>query len=166
MWLNPDRSSMFFAQRVLIVEGYTEYALIHRLMADGLIADGVGVYILECNGKFKMHAYMSILTALEIEHSVIFDDDQNPANPQNSQRQLEINTLIKGVASSFTVKLQPINPDLETMLKIDMTAINDKKQSHRKPQHTLYWYQQDRIERELILKFCEIVNDCIAATRV
>jgi predicted ATP-dependent endonuclease of OLD family len=165
MWLNPDRCSMFFARKVLIVEGYTEYALINRLIADGFIQDGIGVYILECNGKFKMHAYMSILAALEIEHAVIFDDDQDPANPVNSQRQNEINTLIKSVASDYTVKLQPISPDLETMLQIDMSAIKSDKQAHRKPQHTLYWYTQKRIDDELLKRFCAIVNDCIAATK-
>lgn len=168
MWLNPDRCSMFFARHVLVVEGYTEYVLINRLIADGYI-DNTGVYILECNGKFKMHAYMGILTALEIEHSVIYDDDQNTANEQNSQRQNEINSLIKGVASSFTVKLQPLSPDLETMLNIDMTAINaDKKnkQNHRKPQHALYWYQQNKIDNQRLEQFCTLVNDCIDTNRI
>ena len=35
LWLNPDRSSIFFANHVLLVEGPTEVALINKLSEMG-----------------------------------------------------------------------------------------------------------------------------------
>jgi predicted ATP-dependent endonuclease of OLD family len=157
MWLNPDRSSLFFARHVLLVEGYTEYVFINRLIADHLIeqADS-GVYILECSGKLKMHAYMNILNALGISHSVLHDDDQiNDDNRARQQR--EINQLIKDNRGPYTQYVHAIDRDLESFLAVSMRGINDA----RKPQHLLYRYAQGDIAQERIQAFCTLLNQCL-----
>ena len=42
LWLNPDRASLFFAEKVLLVEGPTEVAFINKLIDDGKILAASG----------------------------------------------------------------------------------------------------------------------------
>ncbi|MFN5678034.1 MAG: ATP-dependent nuclease, partial [Roseiflexaceae bacterium] len=157
MWLNPDRSSLFFARHVLLVEGYTEYVFINRLIADNLIkqADN-GVYILECSGKFKMHAYMNILNALGINHSVLHDDDQIN-DDDRARKQRDINQLIKDNQGPYTRYIHAVNRDLESFLGVSMAGINEA----RKPQHLLYRYAQGDITPEHIKAYCDLVDKCL-----
>jgi putative ATP-dependent endonuclease of OLD family len=160
MWLNPDRSSLFFARHVLLVEGYTEYCFINRLIADGLIpnADN-GIYILECSGKLKMHAYMNILNALEISHSVLHDDDQIN-DDDNARKQREINVLIKENSGEFTRCIHAVERDIESFLHVSMKDVNEVN----KPQHLLYKYslsEVDGISKDRISAFCDLVNNCL-----
>lgn len=157
MWLNPDRSSLFFARHVLLVEGYTEYVFINRLIADNLIEHAAnGVYILECSGKLKMHAYMNILNALGISHSVLHDDDQIN-NDDRARKQREINQLIKNNQGPYTQYVHAVDRDLESFLAVSMRGINDA----RKPQHLLFRYAQGDIAQERIQAFCELLNQCM-----
>lgn len=157
MWLNPDRSNLFFARHVLLVEGYTEYVFINRLIADQRIhrAD-YGVYILECTGKLKMHAYMNILDALGISHSVLHDDDQIN-DDERARKQREINQLIKDNRGAHTRYVHAVERDLEAFLGISMAGINDA----RKPQHLLYRYAQGDIAPERIQAYCDLVDTCL-----
>jgi putative ATP-dependent endonuclease of OLD family len=158
MWLNPDRASLFFARHVLLVEGYTEYVFINRLIADHLIdhAD-TGVYILECSGKLKMHAYMNILNALGISHSVIHDDDQIN-DDDRARKQREINDLIRLNQGHFTKIVHAVERDIESFLKVSMEGVNDA----RKPQHLLFRYAQGNIDRQRVDAFVELINRCLS----
>jgi putative ATP-dependent endonuclease of the OLD family len=157
MWLNPDRSSLFFARHVLLVEGYTEYVFINRLIADHLIEQAdTGVYILECSGKLKMHAYMNILNALCISHSVLHDDDQIN-DDDRARQQREINALIKANRGPFTRYIHAVERDVESFLQVSMKGVNDA----RKPQHLLYRYAQGEIDSQRIQAFCDLVNQCL-----
>lgn len=157
MWLNPDRASLFFARHVLLVEGYTEYVFINRLIADHLIEHAdTGVYILECSGKLKMHAYMNILNALGISHSVIHDDDQIN-DDERSRQQREINALIQQNQGRFTKIVHAVERDIESFLNVSMKGVNDA----RKPQHLLFRYAQGNIDRQRIDAFVDLINRCL-----
>ena len=65
--LNPDRSSLFFANHVLLVEGPTEVALVNRLVGDGKIKNAdCGLYVLDCLGKYNIHRFMNLLGHLGV----------------------------------------------------------------------------------------------------
>lgn len=67
LWLNPDRSSAFFANHVLLVEGPTEVALIGKLIDDEKIANvAPGFYVLDCMGKYNIHRFMNLLIHLGV----------------------------------------------------------------------------------------------------
>ncbi len=152
LWLNPDRSNIFFSNHVLLVEGPTEVAVINRLIDDGKINGAeVGLSVVDCMGKYNVHRFMKLLTSMGITHSVIYDDDDNKAIHK------EINQLIiDSVDSRFTINVQPLSGDLEKVLDIELP-----KQNHRKPQHALYKYEFGQIAESKLVDFCQIVELCL-----
>jgi predicted ATP-dependent endonuclease of OLD family len=153
LWLNPDRCSLFFANYVLLVEGPSETALINKLLGEGkILAGDVGLYVLDCMGKYNIHRFMNLLSNLGIRHSVLHDDDNN------KDEHADINSLIQNSKRPpFTQKIVRIQGNLETLL-----AVPPVKSPHRKPQHILYWYASGRIDGTNVQLFCDRVHDCLS----
>lgn len=152
LWLNADRSGIFFANHALLVKGPTEVALINKLIDDGKIngAD-CGLHILDCLGKYNIHRFMNLLGYLGVSHSVIHDDDSN------KDEHGELNQLIQAsMHKTLTLAVQTIPTDLEAMLGIPPAGSD-----HRKPQHVLYLYSEGKIDAGKLAAFCGIVESCL-----
>jgi predicted ATPase len=154
LWLNPDRSSVFFANHVLLVEGQTEVALVNRLVGDGKIVNAdCGLYVLDCIGKYNIHRFMNLLSHLGISHAVIHDDDLD------KDEHAEINQLIEDSKhATLTLCIRRITGDLERMLGIPAAGSD-----HRKPQHVLYQYDTGKIDAAKVQCFCSFVEACLPA---
>jgi predicted ATP-dependent endonuclease of OLD family len=152
LWLNPDRSSVFFANHVLLVEGPTEVALINRLVGDGKIKNAdCGLYVLDCIGKYNIHRFMNLLIHLGVPHAVIHDDD----NDKDEHK--EINQLIEDSKSAeLTLTVKRIPGDLEKMLGVPAVGSD-----HRKPQHVLYQYDIGKVDAAKVQAFCGLVEACL-----
>lgn len=152
LWLNPDRSSVFFANHVLLVEGQTEVALVNRLVGDGKIKNAdCGLYVLDCIGKYNIHRFMNFLSYLGVPHAVIHDDD----NDKDEHK--EINQLIEDSKhATLTLNVKRISGDLETMLGVPPAGSD-----HRKPQHVLYQYDTGKIDAGKVQSFCTLVETCL-----
>ena len=149
--LTPDRSSIFFANHVLLVEGPTEVALINKLIGDGKIKDGdCGLYVLDCIGKYNMPSFMNLLSNLGISHSVIYDDDDN------KDKHKDINQLIEDSKTGLTLCTKTIMGDIEKLLGIPRS-----KSPHRKPQQALYSYEMGELDEAKLNEFCELVESCL-----
>ena len=127
LWLNPDRASLFFAEKVLLVEGPTEVAFINKLIDDGKIVVPSGAYVLDCLGKWNMHRFMNLFGKLNIKHSVLYDDDAGQGVQQG------FNQLLQSSRNLSTCKIQSITNDIETFL-----GVSPATNPHRKPQHLLF----------------------------
>jgi putative ATP-dependent endonuclease of OLD family len=156
LWLNPDRSSVFFANHVLLVEGPTEVALINRLVGEGKINNpDCGLYILDCIGKFNIHRFMNLLSCLGVPHAVIHDDDAG-----RDEYHAEVNQLIEDSKhATLTLCVRQIVGELEAMLGVPKV-----KSDHRKPQHILYLYESGQIDPAKLQEFCNLVDACLPAT--
>lgn len=152
LWLNPDRSSVFFANHVLLVEGATEVALVNRLVGDGKIVNAdCGLYVLDCIGKYNIHRFMNLLSCLGVSHAVIHDDDND------KDEHAEINELIEASKNAtLTLCVKRIAGDLETMLGVPPAGSD-----HRKPQHILYQYDCGKIDAAKVKDFCSLVEACL-----
>jgi putative ATP-dependent endonuclease of OLD family len=151
LWLNPDRCGMFFANHVLIVEGPSEQAFINKLLGDGIIRRPTdGLYVLDSIGKFNMHRFMNLLTALGIQHSVLHDDDNN------KDEHADINQLIQDSKNALTTAVRSVASDLETLLEIPKP-----KSDHRKPQHLLFLHGTGQIAADKLQAFCDLVEGCL-----
>lgn len=152
LWLNTDRSGLFFANHALLVEGPTEVALINKLIDEGQIkGSDCGLHVLDCLGKYNIHRFMNLLSYLGISHSVIHDDDSNKSE------HLDLNQLIQlSKHATLTVSVQPIAKDLETLLGIPSAGSD-----HRKPQHVLYLYSEGKIDAGKLAVFCTLVEACL-----
>ncbi|MDC6130734.1 ATP-dependent nuclease [Burkholderia gladioli] len=154
LWLNPDRSAIFFANHVLLVEGATEVALINRLVGLGKVSGAdCGVYVLDCLGKYNIHRFMNLLSRLGISHSVIHDDDNNKGEHG------DLNKLIVDSAdANFTKSIIPVAGDVETLLDIPKAGSD-----HRKPQHVLFLLETSQIAEEKLSAFCQVVEKSLVS---
>jgi predicted ATP-dependent endonuclease of OLD family len=151
LWLNADRSTLFFANHVLLVEGPADQAIINRLVKDRLIAAPPGgVYVLDCLGKFNIHRFMGLLIRLSISHSVLHDEDEP------NEKHEEVNQLIRDTADSeLTYHIEALPKNLEVVLGIPSCR------PHRKPQHVMYYYETGQIADDQLDGFCEMVGRCM-----
>lgn len=154
IYLNPDRASMFFAKRVLIVEGPTEVALINKLIDDGRIKPKIsGTVVVDSIGKFNIHRFMNLLEKLGIEHAVLRDED-NPAN----QQQQEVNNLIESSKNPLTTSVESVTPDLEGYL--GLPSVGSRRD--RKPQSAIYNYVNGNIDMNNLSAFCTTVEGLLS----
>lgn len=73
-WINPDRSEVFFALKVILVEGPTEKSVVPHL------ASTVGVFrhdytLVDCGSKSAMPSYLCLLHKFSIPYVVLYDRD-------------------------------------------------------------------------------------------
>lgn len=73
-WINPDRSELFFAKRVLLLEGPTDKTLIP------LLAKELGVFrfdytAIDCGSKYNIPLYCQLLNKFKIPYVVVYDKD-------------------------------------------------------------------------------------------
>jgi len=120
-WINPDRGEMFFAQRVVFVEGETEKVVLPYL-AEKLDVFNPEVSFIDCGSKHNLPLYIEIAKAFEIPYMVIHDEDPMP-NPipndwnenkiREKQRTFELNTIITNLVKTPLGHVEMLSPDFE-----------------------------------------------------
>jgi CRISPR-associated exonuclease Cas4 len=73
-WINPDRSELFFAKKVLLVEGQTDKTII-PLLAKRLDVFKYDYTVIDCGSKDNIPAYARLLNKFNIPYMAIFDKD-------------------------------------------------------------------------------------------
>jgi len=81
-WINPDRSELFFAEKVLLVEGQTDKILIPFL------AKKIGCFkynysLIECGSKSSIPQFIRLLQKFSIPYVAIFDRDFHSHKEKN-----------------------------------------------------------------------------------
>jgi predicted ATPase len=76
-WVNPDRGEMFFAKKVVFVEGETEKSLL-PFLARRLGCYSPDVSIIDCGSKNNLPLYITIAEAFSLHYHVIHDEDPLP----------------------------------------------------------------------------------------
>jgi putative ATP-dependent endonuclease of OLD family len=98
LWLDGERASLFFADKVLLVEGATERGLFNYLLAnDWRDLSAQHICVVDVLGKYNFHRYMGLLKAYGIPHGVILDDDNRKSHHG------VVNDLVEASANSFTL---------------------------------------------------------------
>jgi putative ATP-dependent endonuclease of OLD family len=151
LWLDSERSSMFFANLVLICEGATEKRLIDKLVRsewpDFLRK---GIYVLDAAGKFNIHRYMNLLDCFGIPHSILFDDD-NDANIHKVT-----NDFINKNKKSTTRSIYSFKGDLEGFL-----SVSKPKSQRDKPLSILKNYSDGKITIQKISDLKKVIESLI-----
>lgn len=85
VYFDRPRSDIFFANKVVLVEGPTEYNLYNYLKKRGDLPHSLtrDVTLIDCIGKWPMPYFQKILNNYNIHHSVLYDTDGNPNRPDN-----------------------------------------------------------------------------------
>lgn len=131
-FFNPDRNELFFARKVVLVEGATEKSTLP------LIARHIGCFdhrvsIIDCGSKFNLTLYMEVLNAFRIPYLVIHDED--PIDPElkpggakydsdkfrEAKQTFEESQRIKDTADSTIGGVRQIPGEFEKLLGISKT---------------------------------------------
>jgi len=111
-YMNPNRSKLFFADKVVLVEGETEKILLQR-WADyffpDLVAKRVTTTFVDCNGKFNMQLYQEMLDGFQIPYVIIIDDDSDSLDKKMSS----LNYHIKRIAENGNGHFIALDIDFE-----------------------------------------------------
>ncbi|QCF27600.1 ATP-dependent nuclease [Hydrocarboniclastica marina] len=124
LWLDQKRSAAFFSEKVLLVEGPTESALLSYMFDQGLLPICKDVFILDTIGKYNIHRFMRLFHAFGIRHYVLYDSDDG--------RHAPVDATIQKASNPFTGGIDTFPKDLESYIGIAPAA-----RSHRKPQHVM-----------------------------
>lgn len=136
LWLNPLRCSAFFANRILLVEGATEAALIGYMLNEGQIPNpSGGVFVFDAIGKYNIHRFMNLFGEFGIPHAVLYDHDSGKPTG------IPIETTIQASQNAYTIGIDHFGQDLETHLGIPPAGRHD-----RKPQHVMWHVKQGKID--------------------
>ena len=80
-WINPDRSELFFAKKVILLEGTTEKTVIPYL-AKKLNVFKYDYTLIDCASKKSIPSYMRLLNKFFIPYVVVYDKDHQARKPQ------------------------------------------------------------------------------------
>ncbi|MBQ9242194.1 MAG: hypothetical protein IJ165_03040 [Proteobacteria bacterium] len=147
LWMDAERASMFFADKVLLVEGATEKMLFNYLLANqwhDLTKERI--LIVDALGKYNFHRFISLFEAYGIRHGIMLDNDNN------KNEHAAINQLIRDRKTEFTLA-DPFefNKDLETHL-----GLSCPKQGFIKPLNILQKLESGTITQDQIDSLREI----------
>lgn len=73
-WINPERSELFFAKKVILVEGQTDKTVIPMLAKD-LEIFRYDYTIIDCGSKDSIPLYINLLNKFKIKYCVVYDKD-------------------------------------------------------------------------------------------
>lgn len=73
-WINPDRGELFFAEKIILVEGSTEKTIIPYL-AKKLSIFKYEYTIIDCGGKYNIKIYIHLLNKFKLPYVAVYDKD-------------------------------------------------------------------------------------------
>lgn len=148
-WINPDRGEMFFAKKVILVEGQTDK------IALSYLAKKLGIYnynysIVECGSKSIIPQFIKILNAYKIPYVAVYDKDnhkwRNETEIENSNMK---NKKIKGLINKYIGDYIEFENDIEEEVYQEE---RERKNYKNKPYYTLQKISEDEYEIPLKLE--------------
>jgi putative ATP-dependent endonuclease of the OLD family len=151
LWLDPARTSAFFAARVFLVEGPTERAAFQYLVETGrLTVPEGGLVFLDTFGKWNIHRFISLMSGLRIPHVVLHDrDGSSKSAPAWAKR-------IEDSRTGFTRAIDTFESDFEGFL-----GIPKPPRPPNKAQSAVWHLLSDKVERSRLDALCAKVQALI-----
>jgi putative ATP-dependent endonuclease of the OLD family len=116
--LDPERNELFFASRLLLVEGDTEkFALREYALRLGLDIDAAGATIVEVGGKRNLPAFLDIAASFQIPTGVIYDRDSNEFKNRREEEEAFNATLDSRDSAEGGIKVWQLAKDYEEELR-------------------------------------------------
>lgn len=153
LWLDSERASMFFADRVLLVEGATEKALFSWLWArDWHDMTSHRIAIVDVLGKYNFHRFIALLEEFGIPYGLMLDDDND------KQHHKAVNEMLRNkIEPSRLAEPVFLKHCMETFLGKPLPGRDDKK-----PIQMLKELEQGGIAAERIDELKELVLKALA----
>jgi predicted ATP-dependent endonuclease of OLD family len=132
-WINPDRGELFFAKKVILVEGETD-KIVLSFLANQLGCFKYDYTIIDCGSKDAIPLYMHLLNNFKLPYIAVYDiDHQTWKNPDEitmaDKSTAEITSKLDGTLGSL---LDMVN-DIEE--EIGVTVRNKKNKAYHAMKH-------------------------------
>ena len=133
-WINPDRGEMFFARRVVFVEGETEKVII-PFLAEKMKLFDASVSVIDCGSKHNLPLYVRIANAFKMQYLVVHDEDPLPDPiPENwvkdvresKKRTFNLNQTIAEIANKALGAVHIMSPDFEHASGVSQSQVDRK----------------------------------------
>jgi len=145
LWLNPDRNTMFFVDKIILVEGSSDKAFLNYLIYENNLRENL--YVIDCGGKSNISIFMGLCLEFGIKHLVMFDADTSKAITGSDH--LKWNTDISSAKNKYTIDTFYFSENLEQEIGFDSTSRN-------KPVEVLRQLKEGKLtdsDREKIINF-------------
>jgi len=83
-WINPDRSELFFAKKVILAEGATEKTVI-PFVAQSLGCFKYDYSVIDCGSKNNIPMYCNLLNKFKIPYIAVYDIDHQEHKDANAR---------------------------------------------------------------------------------
>ncbi len=134
LWIDPQRANAFLSKKVILVEGFTEKALI-SFMFDNELGEFFtsnktsDIMVVDVNGKLHFYKFAHLLNRLGVSTWILYDGDQDKVTGEISHKIL--NEYIEDMKRDGTiVDCLRVDKDIESFLNLT-------KDTH-KPDISLY----------------------------
>lgn len=128
-WINPDRAELFFAKKVILVEGQTDKIVI------SFLAKKLGIFkydysIIECGSKSTIPQFICLLNNFKVPYVAVFDKDNHYwrtfEEKENSRfKNKQISSLIDKSIGNFIAFNNDIEEEISSSKK-DRAAYKNK----------------------------------------
>lgn len=148
-WINPDRGEMFFAKKVILVEGQTDK------IALSYLAKKLGIYnynysIVECGSKSIIPQFIKILNAYKIPYVAVYDKDNHKWRSETEIENSNMkNKKIKGLINKYIGDYIEFENDIEEEVYQEE---RERKNYKNKPYYTLQKISEDEYKIPLKLE--------------
>jgi putative ATP-dependent endonuclease of OLD family len=133
-WVNPDRGELFFARKVILVEGETEKS-VFPFLAKKLDCFDPNVSVIDTGSKHNLPLYIAILNAFRIPYCVVHDEDPlpepiptdwPPEKHEAKKRTFDMNTEITRRLETGLGSVEMLAPDFEAVSEVSKTQAQRK----------------------------------------
>jgi putative ATP-dependent endonuclease of the OLD family len=117
--LDPERNELFFASRLLLVEGDTEkLATPEYAKRLGIDLDTAGATIIEVSGKRNLPEFLNLAESLEIPVGVVYDEDSSDFKKEQKEEEQKFNAeLDKRQKPDGSVRIWRLTKNFEDHLR-------------------------------------------------
>lgn len=119
-WINPDRAELFFANKVILLEGQTEKTVI-PLLAKELDAFKYEYTLVDCGSKDSIPLYIKLLNKFMIPYVAVYDKDHQAHKAEDA-------------IASANRSSQNIEEEINSSLGKSIVLINDIEEALGLPQ--------------------------------
>lgn len=119
--LDPERNELFFAARIVLVEGDTEKLAIPEYAERlGVDLDLEGASVVEVGGKRNLPAFLDIAESFGIPTGVLYDTDSSEFSGRRDE-EAEFNAALESRARPGSLtRVWPLEPNFETHLRSEL----------------------------------------------
>lgn len=162
--VNNERAELFFAEKVLLVEGNTEKLVFEYILRNlyEFEPNKYNVSIVETSGKGDMPKYVKLLKSFQIPFVCVYDSDLLDQEPDDSEAKKKFNKQNKDAEGKNKILEECANEEERHIfspyfeLEVGMEKRRDKKQES-KPIKGLEFFSEIKNKEELEKKFPTVV---------